>query len=233
MERNKCLIRIVALCAAIVAGYGCSTTNRNGEHFSTRYLTTDGRIADIGPRMPADGGWSFKEPHMDKCWIASGFDFQGYDTLLIKPTLTTVQVQTPEEGYDLDRQKENLVKDLGWFFRARGIVTNVVTREEQVPPGARVLVMENTITEFKKGSVSGRYWGGLFGGGQPVLRVSGTMTDGGKTVFTFEARRSGVSADARILVVSDERVQSQDLRSMTLDVSDFAAAIAGKYQPKN
>lgn len=211
---------------------GCAST-KNGEHFATKYLATDGRTVDIGPRMPADGGWSFKEPHMDKCWIASGFDFQGYDTLLLMPTLSAVQVLTPEEGYDLEREKANLANDLGWFFRARGIVTNVVTREDQVPAGARVLKLENTITEFKKGSVSGRYWAGLFGAGQPVLRVVGTMSADGKPVFSYEARRSGVSADARILVVSDERVQSQDVRSMTLDVSDFAAAIAGKYQPKN
>lgn len=210
---------------------GCATNN--GQHFATKYRTTDGRIADIGSRTAVEGGWSFKEPHMDKCWIASGFDFQGYDTLLIMPTLAAVQVLTPEEGYDLEAEKQSLANDFAWFFRARGIVTNVVTSQEKVPPGARVLRLENTITEFKKGSVSGRYWAGLFGAGQPVLRIAGTMSDGGNTVFSFEARRSGVSADARLLVVSDERVQHEDVRSMVLDITDFAAAIAGKYQPEN
>ncbi len=233
MKLNNYSTYVVFLCAAILSGAGCSTANQNGEHFSTKYRTTDRRTADIGTRTPSDGGWTFTEPHMDKCWIASGFDFQGYDTLLIMPTLSTVQPQTPEEGYDLESEKKILADDLGWFFRERGIVTNVVTSEEQVPPGARVLKLQNTITDFKRGSVSGRYWAGLFGGGQPTLRVAGIMTDGGKPVFTFEARRSGVSADARMLVVSDEQVQREDVRSMTLDISDFAAAIAGKYQPKN
>src|SRR5579871_4217515 len=91
---------------------GCATNN-NGEHYSTKYRTTDGRTADIGARAPSEGGWSFKEPHMDKCWIASGFDFQGYDTLLIMPTLSTVQPQTPEEGYDLESEKKILADDLG------------------------------------------------------------------------------------------------------------------------
>lgn len=224
---------VLALLAALLATSGCSTGTYNGQHFATKYRATDGRTVEIGPRMPADDGWAFKEPHMNKCWIASDFDFRGYDTLLITPTLSTVQVFTPEEGYDLDREKKNLAYQLGWFFRSKDIVTNVVSSEQEVPPGAHVLKLETTIVDFKKGSVQGRYWAGLFGAGQPVLRVTGTMTADGKTAFTFEARRSGVAADARILVVADERVQDEDVRSMTLDISDFAAAIAGKYQPKN
>jgi hypothetical protein len=60
------------------------------------------------------------------------------------------------------------------------------------------------------------------------------MTDGDKAVFTFEARRSGVSAGARMVgaFMKDEDIQIQDIRSMTLDLTDFMAAIAGKYQPK-
>lgn len=224
---------VVALCTALLSTSGCRTGSQNGEHFATKYRATDGRTVEIGPRMPADGGWSFREPHMNKCWIASGFDFGGYDTLLIMPPLSTVQVQTPEEGYDLEGVKKGLAYELGWFFQSRGIVTSVATRQEDVPPGARVLKLETTIIEFKRGSFAARDWAGLFGAGQPVLRVSGTMTDGDKPVFTFEARRSGVSAGAHILQMPDEAIQRQDIRSMTLDISDFAAAIAGKYQPKN
>lgn len=221
------------LCAALLSTAGCRTGSSGGEHFATKYRATDGRTVEIGPRMPADGGWSFKEPHMDKCWIASGFDFRGYDTLLIMPTLATVQVQTPEEAYDLEGEKKGLAYELGWFFHARDIVRNVATRPEEALPGARVLKLETTIIEFKRGSFAARDWAGLFGAGQPVLRVSGTMTDGDKPVFTFEARRSGVSAGAHVLQMPDEAIQRQDIRSMVLDISDFAAAIAGKYQPKN
>lgn len=233
MNLTNNLTYVAVLCAALVTTSGCRTGSQNGEHFATKYRATDGRTVEIGPRMPADGGWSFKEPHMNKCWIASGFDFRGYDTLLLMPTLSAVQVQTPEEGYDLEGAKKSLAYELGWFFRARDIVTNVVTRPEEVPPGAHVLKLETTIIEFKRGSFAARDWAGLFGAGQPVLRVSGTMTDGDKPAFTFEARRSGVSAGAHILQMPDEAIQRQDIRSMVLDISDFAAAIAGKYQPKN
>jgi len=61
------------------------------------------------------------------------------------------------------------------------------------------------------------------------------MMDGDKTVFTFEARRSGGSAAARLGggYLSDTDIQYDDIRSMTLDLADFMAAIQGKYQPKN
>ena len=74
---------------------------------------------------------------------------------------------------------------------------------------------------------------GLYGGGQPNLRVKGKMTSGDKTLFTFEARRSGVSAGARLngAFMADEDIQIQDIRSMALDLTDFMAAINGTYQP--
>jgi hypothetical protein len=60
------------------------------------------------------------------------------------------------------------------------------------------------------------------------------MTDGDKTVSTFEARRSGTSAGARVggAFMKDEDIQIEDVRSMALDLTDFMAAIAGKYQPR-
>ena len=75
---------------------------------------------------------------------------------------------------------------------------------------------------------------GIYGGGQPVLRVVGKMTDGDKSVFTFEARRSGASAGGRLAggSMKDEDIQIEDIRSMSLDLSDFLAAIAGKYTAK-
>lgn len=61
------------------------------------------------------------------------------------------------------------------------------------------------------------------------------MTGGGKTLFRFEARRSGTSAGARMggVFMKDEDIQVEDVRSMILDVTDFMAAVAGKYRPKS
>jgi hypothetical protein len=111
----------------------------------------------------------------------------------------------------------------------------VVTRESDLVPGTRTLKLENTITEFTKGGGAARYFVGLYGGGQPVLRVRGKATEGDKTVFSFEARRSGVSADARLggVFMKDEDIQVQDIRSLVLDLTDFMAALGGKYTPAN
>jgi hypothetical protein len=68
-----------------------------------------------------------------------------------------------------------------------------------------------------------------------VLRVQGRMTEGDKPVFTFEARRSGTSAGARMtgVFMKDEDIQIEDIRSIVLDLTDFMAAVAKMYQPRN
>src|SRR5713101_4755709 len=98
-ERLTQMSGLMALCA--VGGWlaGCASTSETtgttsasvpgGGQIAVKYKTTDGRNIEIGRSSPANGGLSFKEPHMDKCWIADGFNFTGYDTLYIAPTLST------------------------------------------------------------------------------------------------------------------------------------------------
>jgi hypothetical protein len=232
MKPAKYLARAAGICAFAFYVCGCGTTNKTSEHFAAKFRTTDGRTAEIGKRKPADGGWTFNDPHMNKCWLASGFDFNGYDTLLIMPTLARVGSQDPDPQM-LASAKENIVIELSRLFRTRNLFTNIVTHEWEVMPGARVLKLENTITEFD-GDSDTRYLGNPFGiGPKPLVRVAGKMTDGDKTVFRFELRRSGVSAGAHMAIMGGEDIQLEDIRSLTLDITDFVAAIAGKYPPKN
>src|SRR5262249_35540048 len=129
---------------------------------------------------------------------------------------------------------ENLPIELSRMFLSKGLFPSVVTRESDLKPGAKSLKLESTIVEYAKGGGAARYFAGLYGGGQPVLRVQGKMTDADKSVFTFEVRRSGTSAGARMsgAFMKDEDIQTEDIRSMALDLADFIAAIEGKYQPK-
>lgn len=227
------------ICAAILLLAGCATTKTdsaaNQDHFPTKYVSTDGRHIEIGKRSAADGGWSFQDPHLDQCWIADGFNFTGYDPLYIAPTLSTAKLHGPQEETPHELAKQNLVIELARIVEARNLFPNVVTRESDIKPGAHVLKLQNTITDYAKGGGGARYWAGLFGAGQPILVVQGVMTDGDKTVFTYKARRSGVSAGARMVgaFMSDVDIQLEDIRSMDLDLVDFMAAIAGKYQPQN
>jgi hypothetical protein len=130
--------------------------------------------------------------------------------------------------------KQTLPTELSSYIIRKGIFANVVTTESAIKPGAKVLKMENTITEYSKGGGAARYFAGLYGAGQPVLRVQGIATDGDKTVFNYDVKRSGASFAGRLGggYMKDEDVQIEDIRSMVLDVTDFMAAIAGKYAAK-
>lgn len=231
-----CLLALFVACPAIAADK--SKKKKTDEADSTvqiasKYKTDDNRTIDIGKHTSADGGLRFKEPHMDKCWIAEGFNFNGYDTLYIAPTMSAAKFHN-DEGKLHDWAKETLPTEFSSYITRRGVFAHVVTKESEIKPGAKVLKLENTITEYSKGGGAGRYFAGIYGGGQPNLRVVGKMTDGDKTVFNFEARRSGASVGGRLNggFMKDEDVQIEDIRSMSLDLSDFIAAVAGKYTAK-
>jgi|SRR5215469_3347261 len=248
MKTKELLLRnswVIALSAIALCFAGCTTTNQQEQasgastpavtgKFPAHYRATDGREISIGPSVAVENGWSFKEPHMNACWIAGDSAFNGYDVLYIAPTLSTAKFHD-DEVTPHELAKQNLVAELQRELGSRGIFPKIVTAESEIPPGAHVLKVENTIVEYKKGGGGARYWAGLYGAGQPVLRVQGKMTDGDKTVFTYEARRSGTSGGARVFggYMRDEDIQLEDIRSMTLDLSDFMAAISGKYTPRN
>jgi len=235
----RSLVNLTVLGAALAVA-GCSSTSDKSSGATSAGQTSpkakadDGRTVDIGKASPASGGGvNYKNPHIEKCWVADGFDFNGYDTLYIAPTLSTAKFDTKnqEEVKVHELAKENLVKELASLISSRKIFANVVTRDSEIKPEAKTLKLENTITEFTKGGGAARYFVGLYGGGQPVLRVQGKMLDGDKALFAFEARRSGVSAGARMtgVFMKDEDIQIQDIHSMVLDLADFMSVIAGKF----
>jgi hypothetical protein len=236
-------IAALGLASALILS-GCASTGdkpSSGADTSQpgrKFKADDGRTIDIGKSAPADGGTRYDNPHMEKgkCWVVGGFDFNGYDTLYIAPTLSTAKFpDKPEDTMVHNLAKERLVSELLLKLNERKIFANVVAKEADIKPGAKVLKLENTITEFSKGGGGARYWVGLYGGGQPVLRVQGKMAEGEKPLFTFEARRSGTSGGARIggAYMKDEDIQIDDIRSMVLDLTDFMAAVAKKYPPKS
>ncbi len=237
--------RLIATVASLAAAFvlaGCASTGdqssaSSGAQQPSKFKLADGRTVNIGKSSPANGGGAdYKNPHMEKCWVADGFDFNGYDTLYIAPTLSTAKFNqdNKEEVKVHDLAKENLVGELNRMINSKKIFNNIVTRESDLKPDVKTLKLENTITEFTKGGGAARYFVGLYGGGQPVLRVQGKMIDGDKPLFTFEARRSGVSAGARMsgVFMKDEDIQIEDIRSMVLDLTDFMAVLAKKDPPR-
>ena len=191
-----------------------------------------GCASNDAPTSAAGGGVNVKNPHMEKVWLAENFNFTGYDTIYVADTQSTAKFQ-PDEATPLEAAKRGLQQQLVDALKTKKLCANVVTRESDIPAGAKTLRLENTIIEYSKGGGAARYWVGLYGGGQPVLKVSGKMSDSGKSLFTFEARRSGVSAGARMVGAfkSDVDIQSEDIASMVKDLTDFMEATT-KGQPK-
>jgi len=229
------LAAFLAALATLLALAGCASTGeKSAGQQASKFKMEDGRTVDIGRASPASGGgMNYKSPHFEKIWVADSLDFNAYDTIYVAPTLSTAKINKDEQRpHDLAR--ENLPIELARMFTNRKLFANVATRETDVKPGARLLKLENTIVEYAKGGGAARYFAGLYGAGQPVVRVQGRITDGEKTLFRFEARRSGVSAGARMGggFMKDEDIQLEDIRSVVLDLTDFVEIIARKMPIK-
>jgi hypothetical protein len=170
------------------------------------------------------GGKYVRNPHLDNVWLADSFDFSGYDTLYLAETKVDSSVKPhDDEKSPMEEARRGLRTQLVQALNDKKLVQLVVTDESQIKPGAKVLRMENTIIEYAKGGGGARYWIGLYGGGQPVIRVRGRVMDADKPVFSFEGRRSGVSAGARLVGAfkTDVEIQSEDIASLVKDLSDF------------
>ena len=242
MKTKSFLVGSHALMVLLVAGCASSglrqsaspVPEQTGERQANKFRATDGRTIEIGKATPANGGRSFRNPHLDKCWVADGFTFTGYDTLFIAPIVCTAKLKEDEHDR-LQFAGQQLPIKLIHFLQPKGIFPEIVMDESQIKPGARVLKFENTIIDYSKGSGAARYFAGLYGAGQPMIRVEGKLVEGDKPLFNYEARRSGTSFGARMggASIGGEQIQAEDVHSMMLDLTDFMAAIAGTYEPKN
>jgi hypothetical protein len=205
------MTKSIALAFALACLCGCASN-------SDSTSTSQTKAAAVG----SDGVAYEKHKHIQKAWFAEGFDFTGYDTLLITDTKYAAK-ERPNEVEMRAWAVQYLQNSFKDYIRTNHVFANVVTKEADVKPGAKTLRMENTIFEYEKGGGGARYWVGLYGGGQPVLKVRGQFVDGDKPLCKFEASRSGESAGARLVGAfkSDQDIQTEDIKDLGLDMSDF------------
>jgi hypothetical protein len=181
------------------------------------------------------GGTYVKNPHLDKVWLAEGFDFSGFDTLYIADTQVDASVKPhDDELKPMETARRVLREELAAAITEKKIFASVVTSESDIKPGSKALRWDNTIVEYTKGGGGARYFVGLYGGGQPAIKVRGKMAEGEKALFTFDGRRSGVSAGARMggAFMTDEAIQAEDIRSLVKDLSDFMDQTARRQPGK-
>ena len=173
---------------------------------------------------PSSDGIAYREDKdLQKVWLADGFAFQGYQTVYVLETRTDVPKVNPDGVENMKWASGFLRDEIVTALRAKGVFPVVVVNAAEIKPGTRVLRLENTIIEYEKGGGGARFFAGLYGAGQPVIRVRGRMLDGDRQVFIFEARRSGDTGTARMFggYRSDKDIQQEDIRDLAVDLADF------------
>ena len=185
-----------------------------------------GACATAAPPTPSSDGIAYRQDKdLQRVWIADGFAFQGYDVLHVQDTRTEVPNVNPDGVENMKWATGFLRDEIVAALRAKNVFPAVVADAAQIKPGARVLRLENTIIEYEKGGGGARFFAGLYGAGQPVIRVRGRVVDGARPVFAFDARRSGDTGTARMFggYRSDKAIQEEDIRDLAVDLADFIA----------
>ena len=173
------------------------------------------------PPLPA--GVTLHEDHnIQGVWMADGFKFKGYDMIYVAPT----EFAAEERSNEVDtraRAMRTLPEQLVDYLRDARMVTTVTTHAEDVKPESKSLKLQNTIIEYERGGGAARYFGGMFGAGQPVIKVRGQVFDGDKLVCVYEVKRSGESGRSRLngAALSDEDIQTEDIHVLVRDLVDF------------
>lgn len=185
---------------------------------STSTTSTAGAKA---PPLPA-GVTLHQDKDIQGVWLAPDFDFKGYDTLCIAAPVFAA-IERPNETQMRAMAMRVLPEQLADYLRDTKLFATVTTRAEDIKPEARTLKMQTIITEYEKGGGGARYWAGLFGAGQPVIKVRGELRNSDKLMCVYEMKRSGESVGARMggVWMSDEEIQRDDIRDLASDLADF------------
>jgi hypothetical protein len=232
----------IALTLGLTAG--CASSSSPGAPQSTAPHPVQPATAASGPAVaaPAPGAPAppaqpptaassvalREEKDLGKIWLAPGFDFKGFDTLLITETRADVPRLNPDGAANLEWARGVLQAELAAAFQDRKLFT-VVTSPPDVTPGSRVLRLDNTIVEYEKGGGGARVFAGIYGAGQPVIRVRGQATAADRPLFVYEARRSSESGWSRVFggYRDDKAIQQEDIKDLAQDLADFVARTKG------
>jgi hypothetical protein len=213
------------------------------KRFTTNVLVTLASVAlfcgcgTTNPKAPkniSDGAWH-KDKDIQRVWLAPGFDFNGYNGIYIGQSKYAA-VERPNEVEMRAWAVKYLRTALAGAIPHSGVIQSTYVTTNEIPATAKVLKLENTIVEYEKGGGGARYFAGLMGAGQPVIKVRGTITYNDQKVFEYEARRSGESAGARMagglwsLSYSDRAIQTEDINDLAQDFADFIRRTANHVE---
>ena len=139
-----------------------------------------------------------------------------------------------QSGSVLAVAKRTLRQELANALSDIGVFKAVVASTNDIPAGAKLLTVKNEIYHHEKGGGGARYWAGLYGAGQPVIKVTGQMTAQEAPQFRYMIERSGESAGSRFVgaFLADEDIQTQDIKDLARDLARFVNQTARKLPRK-
>ena len=177
----------------------------------------------------ADGITFRRTDKFEKVWIADGFDFSGYNAILMQPVSTTVTPKDDRERERLEMVRHTLTRDIASTIEFKQIVPTFVGKEADLKPDSRALKLENEITEFSAGSMAARVMVGM-GAGTPKLRVRGQLADlgTGKPLLIYELDETAPIFGAQW--ASSRTLQTTAATELAEDVADFLWQVS-KRQP--
>jgi hypothetical protein len=171
-----------------------------------------------------EDGITYRQEHdIQGVWMADGFAFKSYDTVLVAEPTSTAESRSDEERKVLEMARRTLRQELANALDDTHIFQRVVTSTNDIPANARLLVLQNNIYHHEKGGGGARYFAGAFGGGQPVIKVNGIMAANNQPMFRYDMERSGESGGARLggAFMSDENIQTEDIKDLARDLAAF------------
>jgi len=231
-----------AACAIAVAGLciwaGCASTDTKTETKSESSPPAKSESPPPAPQKTAQApplppGVTLRpERDTSGVWLADGFDFHGYGALYIRPIVFDAVVR-PNEAETRTKAIQYLGERVYEELIGTGLFPQVTMQTNNLQTDVHTLRLNMIITEYEKGGGGARYWAGLFGAGQPVIKVRGIVQDGDKVMCVFEMRRSGDSGDARMsgAYMSDVDIQRQDIDDLARDLTGFVKRTAKLPEP--
>jgi hypothetical protein len=212
------LLLLPLVCGFLLTGCGSTPSEPTGT------ANNKGQSLPAGVTLHKD-----KDKDINGVWLAPGFTFKGYGVLFVSPPVFAA-VERTNEVQMRAMAMQVLPEQLTQCIRTTGVFSVVTTVTNELKADAKLLTMENTIIEYQKGGGGARYWAGLYGGGQPVIKVRGRILDGENLMCVYEMRRSGESAGAHMLggYNSDEAIQRNDIHDLASDLADFITRTSAK-----
>ncbi len=170
---------------------------------------------DKAGRLGPGGVTMREDPDLNWVWAAPGFALLDYDIVYVGETRADVPRLNPDGRENLE-WAQGVVREAFRKALAESTRLAVVSLESEIPASARLLRLESTVIEYEKGGGAARFFAGLYGAGQPVIRVQGVVTPHGTPVLVFEDKRSGTSGTARMFggYRSDKAIQEEDIKAM-------------------